>query len=422
MVAVPASDQECLRCKGGKLLCGLTYCPIVLKIKALSPVKKMLPEMKNEYYGPSPPSLFVGRFGYPKVFVGPMAALDHDNIQIIDEPDQWGTSVTMAEVLNFRAKLLRFMGTEPHKVTDVTSPPKLLELTQEQVQASSPVDLEIKFMKKPKIDLTFTRNIQPMGARVQIDTLQLASTPKIEHKVDRIVQDSDLIAFSAVNELYKAQTTVTQITRILSAGLLGLNRQRRLVPTRWSITAVDDMVGNDLRKQIKDHPPVQDYLVYHNTYLDNDFWVLFIPRDAWFFDYHETWKQKSAWNLTGSMPQILSDTEGPKGRTTYAINTVGGYYAARLAVLEKLRQIRRIASVIVFREVGSGYAIPLGVWQVRENMRTALKNVPDRFEGLRAALRYIESHLTIPMHRYARQSPLLRQKRLTDFFNSSKFQ
>ncbi|MFW9854093.1 MAG: hypothetical protein ACFFFG_03505 [Candidatus Thorarchaeota archaeon] len=422
MVAVPASDQECLRCKGGKLLCGLTYCPIVLKIKALSPVKKMLPEMKNEYYGPSPPSLFVGRFGYPKVYVGPMAALDHDNIQIIDEPDQWGTSVTMAEVLNFRAKLLRFMGTEPHRVTDVTSPPKMLELTQEQVQASSPVDLEIKFMKKPKIDLTFTRNIQPMGARVQIDTLQLASTPKIEHKVDRIVQDSDLIAFSAVNELYKAQATVTQITRILSAGLLGLNRQRRLVPTRWSITAVDDMVGNDLRKQIKDHPPVQDYLVYHNTYLDNDFWVLFIPRDAWFFDYHETWKQKSAWNLTGPMPQILSDTEGPKGRTTYANNTVGGYYAARLAVLEKLWQIRRIASVVVFREVGSGYAIPLGVWQVRENMRTALKNVPDRFEDLKAALRYIESHLTIPMRRYARQSPLLRQKRLTDFFNSSKFQ
>jgi hypothetical protein len=313
------------------------------------------------------------------------------------------------------------MGTEPHRVTDVTSPPKLLELTQEQVQASSPVDLEIKFTKKPKIDLTFNRNAQPMGARVQINTLQLASTPKIEHKVDRIVQDSDLMAFSAVNELYKAQTTVTQITRIFSAGLLGLDRQRRLVPTRWSITAVDDMVGNDLRKQIQDYPPVQDYLVYHNEYLDNDFWVLFLPREAWFFDYHETWKQKSAWNLTGTSPQILSDTEGPKGRTTYASNTVGGYYAARLAVLEKLREIRRIASVVVFREVGKGYAIPLGVWQVRENMRTALKGVPRRFEDLRAALRFLGTHLTIPMRRYVHQSPLLHQKQLTDFFKVPQF-
>jgi hypothetical protein len=372
--------------------------------------------MKNEYYGPSPPSLFVGRFGYPKVYIGPMAALDHEQIHIIDEPDQWGTDFSMADVINFRAKLLRFMGTEPHRVTDVTSPPKLLELTQEQVQASSPVDLEIKFAKKPQVDLTFNRNAQPMGARVQINALQLASTPKIEPKVDRIVQDSDLIAFSGVNELYKAQTTVTQITRILSAGLLGLNRQRRLVPTRWSITAVDDMIGNDLREQIQDHPPVQDYLVFHNSYLDNDFWILFLPREAWFFDYHETWKQKSAWNLAGSSPQILSDTEGPKGRTTYASNTVGGYYAARLAILEKLRKMRRMASVVVFREVGAGYAIPLGVWQVRENMRTALRSVHRSFPDLTLALRYIGKRLTIPLRIYRRQSPLLRQKRLTDFF------
>lgn len=416
MVAVPASDDECLRCKGGKFLCGLTYCPLVLKSQALSPIRRILPELKNEYFGPSPPSLFVGRFGYPKVYVGPMAALDHEQIQIIDDPDQWRTNMTMADVINFRAKLIRFMGTEPHRVTDLTSPPKLVELTQEQVQASSPVDLEIKFTKKPKIDLTFNRNSQPMGARVQINTMQLASTPKIEHKVDRIVRDTDLLAFAGVNELYKAHTTVTQITRIFSAGLLGLNKYRRLIPTRWSITAVDSVVSDYLRSQIADFSPVQDYLVFQNEYLDNDFWVLFLPRDIWSFDYHETWKRKSAWNLAGAPPRILSDTEGHAGRTTYASNTVGGYYAARLAVLEKLYHIRRKASVVVFREVGRGYAIPLGVWQVRENMRAALKLVPRHFEDLMAALRFIGTHLTISLRRYVHQSPLLRQKRLTDFF------
>jgi len=421
MVAVPASEDECLRCKGGKYLCGLTYCPLVLKSQALSPVIKILPEMKNEYFGPSPPSLFVGRFGYPKVYVGPMAALDHEQIQIIDDPDQWRTDMTMADVINFRAKLLRFMGTEPYKVTDVTSPPKLLELTQEQVQASSPVDLEIKFAKKPKIDLTFNRNAQPMGARVQIKTLQLASTPKIEPKVDRVVGDTELIAFSAVNELYKAQTTVTQITRIFSAGLLGLNKHRRLVPTRWSITAVDSVISDYLRRQIADFSPVQDYLLFQNEYLDNNFWVLFLPRDFWSFDYHETWKQKSAWNLVGAPPRILTDTEGPAGRSTYASNTVGGYYAARLAVLEKLVKMRRKAAVIGFREVGKGYAIPLGVWQVRENMRAALRQQPRRFSDLKMALRFVSRRLTIPMQHYFRQSPLLYQRRLSEFFSPLSF-
>ena len=34
------------------------------------------------------------------------------------------------------------------------------------------------------------------------------------------------------------------------------------------------------------------------------------------------------------------------------------------------------AAAIVFREVGKDYAVPLGVWQIRENVRAALKEKP----------------------------------------------
>lgn len=415
MVRVPTNKDLCLRCKGGKFLCGLTFCPIVLKTKALLPVRKALPKFKNEYYGPSPPSLFVGRFGYPKVRLGPMAALNWDDILIIDEPDQWQTNLSMGDVVNLRARLFRFMA-EPIKVTEVSSPLKILEITQEQIQASSPVQLEMKFSKKPRLDLNFDRYTQPMGARVQINSIQLASTPKIDHKVDRIVTDTDLKANDAVTKLYNDESTVTQITRLFSAGLLGLEKKRRFVPTRWSITAVDDILGNDLRKQIQDYPETQDYMVFHNSYLDNDFWVLFIPRRSWHFDYHETWKKESAWNPVSSTPKILTDTEGPYGRKSYAINTVGGYYAARLAVQEKLVQMRRKAAVVAFREVGKGYAIPLGVWAVRENMRQALRNPSRKFSTIEQALKFIDFHTKTPINFFHRKSPLLRQKTLTDFF------
>jgi len=414
MVSVPATQEECLRCKGGKLLCGLAYCPILIRSRALIPVRKALPKLKDNYFGPSPPSIFVGRFGYPKVKMGPMAALEPSCLQLLDEPDQWKTTMSMEDIVGFRAKLLRFI-TPPIEVSEATNPSRIVEITQEQIQSSIPVDLEIKFNKPPKIGMSFNRFTQPMGAQIQVSSVNLASTPKISFKTDRIVSDTDMFSTEAISKLYEQDHTVTQITRLFSAGLLGLNKKRKFVPTRWSITAIDDIVGNRLRNQIRDFPSVSNYLVFHNSYLDNDFWILFLPKHDWFFDYHETWKMKSVWNLLGKIPIILTDNEGPTGRRNYATNTVGGYYAARLAVQEKLVEIRKKAAVIAFREVGKGYSIPLGVWQVRENMRHALSKQPLSFETLNNALKHISHRLTIPMKHYHRKSPLLHQSTLDQF-------
>ncbi len=416
MVTIPVADETCLRCKGGRFLCGLTYCPLIIKSKALIPIRKILPKLKNSYFGPSPPGLFVGRYGYPKVRIGPLGALDYEQIEIIDEPDHWQTKFSLEDIIGFRAKIFRFMG-DPQKVTCInSSSSKLIEISQEQVQSSLPVDLEIKFNKTPYLELKFDKFTQPMGARVHINSIQLASTPKINQKIDSVVSDTDINAVNAVTRLYQDQTTVTQIARIFSAGLLGQAKNRRFVPTRWSITAVDDMVGNKLRMKLSNFSEIQQYLVFFNSYLDNDFFILFIPKETWAFDYHEAWKINSAWNPTNFSPMILTDTEGPNGRKYYANNTVGGYYAARLAILEKLNQMRRVATVIGFREVGKGYAIPLGVWAVRENVRQALKNQPKKFITLEKALSFIGKKLTIPIQFYKKKSPILNRKTLDEFF------
>ena len=418
MVRIQTKEELCLRCKGGKFLCGLSYCPVLIRTKALIPIRKVLPKLKNEYYGPSPPSLFVGRFGYPYVKLGPMAALNWQDIELMDEPDLWKTNMTLEDIVNFRAKLFRFTA-DPIKITATSSSTKILEVTQEQIQATSPVDLEIRFSKKPKISMKFDKFAQPMGTQIKIDSIQLTSNPKISSKIDYVISDGDLNTIPAVESLYTDKTSVTQITRLLSAGLLGLTKKRKFVPTRWSITAVDSMVGNRLRLKIHDYPSVNDYMVFHNSYLDNDFWILLIPKREWHFDYHEALKMDSTWNLTSREPIILSDAEGPYGRKTYASNTVGGYYAARLAVLEKLLQLKRKAAVLAFREVGKGYAIPLGVWAVRENVRQTLRNQPRQFSSLEKALKFIGSHLTIPIKYYRRHSLLLAQKTLDFYFKKA---
>jgi len=59
----------CLSCRGAKYLCGLAYCPIVVKAAASLTFERV----GREVQGSSPPSIFVGRSGYPKITVYPSA-------------------------------------------------------------------------------------------------------------------------------------------------------------------------------------------------------------------------------------------------------------------------------------------------------------------------------------------------------------
>jgi hypothetical protein len=180
-----------------------------------------------------------------------------------------------------------------------------------------------------------------------------------------------LKAARAVSTLYEKGVLISKIQRAFSVGAFGLNDNRRLVPTRWSITAVDSIISKDQMEQIKLFPEINEYRVYESQYLDNRFEVLMIP-GAWSYEAMEAWYPGTIWNPSGRHAVMFSDWEGYEGRNKYA--TIGGcYYAARLAVGELLTRERRQAGVVVLREAHPGYIMPVGVWQVRETVRHAVK-------------------------------------------------
>jgi hypothetical protein len=221
-----------------------------------------------------------------------------------------------------------------------------------------------------------------------------------------------------VLELYDEGVSVTKIQRAFSVGAFGLEDNRRLVPTRWSITAVDDIVSKNLMAQVKQFPEINEYRVYESRYLDNVFEILMIP-SAWSYEAMEAWYPGTVWNPKGSGAVMYSDWEGYDGRTTYA--EIGGcYYAARLAVCDQLVKERRQATVIVLREARPGYIMPVGVWQVRENVRNAMRQKPYIFNTLELALKWIAARFQIPLEQWIRRSELLKsalfQKKITDFF------
>ncbi|MCJ2512357.1 MAG: hypothetical protein LN409_03260, partial [Candidatus Thermoplasmatota archaeon] len=185
-----------------------------------------------------------------------------------------------------------------------------------------------------------------------------------------------------------------------------------------SISAVDDITGKELREVVKTFGTIDDYRIYWSSRLDNRWAVLMMPTN-WRYELIEAWYPETVWNpAKNSRILLINDWEGYEGRTTYA--DIGGcYYAARLAVCESLVAERRQASTVILREAHPGYILPVGVWNVRENVRNALRQTYESFDSLRSALFYISKRMAIPVKRWIRNSHLLKdrlyQRRLEDF-------
>ena len=400
----------CSVCKGSRLLCGKAACPIVTKYHAHMKAKRSFSE---HMAGSSPPSVFVGRANYPKVFIGPMVPPVMGDTEIMDTPERWvGKSID--DIVGYRMNLVRGM----HRVDihNVENGGRIVDETRELAMGHGTADMEAEFLRKPVGRLTFDDNSQPFGPSAPLKSFDINSI-KIDQRIEKAHSDTDLKAADAVIDLYGNGQMVSRLQRAFSVGAFGVGKRRKFVPTRWSITAIDDTLGKNLLQRTRDAPIIRDFEVYETEELDNRWAVLMMPT-TWRYELIEAWYPRSVWNPYGRGIQILSDWEFYKPRKTYA--KIGGcYYAARLAVNENLTARNRQAGVMIFREAHAGYIMPVGVWNVRENVRSAVRKKPSRFGTLKQALDHIQTKMDIPMKRWINSSGILKdtlyQRRLEDF-------
>ncbi len=407
------SSSICVACRGAKLLCGKARCPVLVKFYSSAKVKPLTESLDID--GSSPPGVFVGRIGYPYVSVGPLIPPEHGDTMLLDTPEMWiGKSID--DIVDFRSQLVR--GKHLVHIRDLESS-KIIEATREMALCKNPVDVEAEFLKKPTARLVLDDEVQPFGPTAPLKKIDIGST-KFDHRMEKATNDTDMLAKDAVLELYEKGTLVSGIQRAFSVGSFGEGKARRFVPTRWSITAVDSMVSANLMEKMKDNPLINEYMVFESWQLDNRFVVLMIPR-AWSYELIEAWYPNTVWNPFGKDVAIMASSEGYNGRTTYA--EIGGcYYAARLAVNEYLVKEKRQARVVILREAHPGYIMPVGVWNVRENVREALRNPSHKFQTLDDAFGYISTRLVIGKERWIQESTVLKdtkyQKGLEDFFGT----
>ncbi len=369
---------KCLRCKG-RGHCNRPVCPLTVKI---SSQKTFSQNAKQDYFGETP-NMFVGRYGYPNINVG---FLNVEEYQEHDEPLLWAREdYGIDKIIDLRSSLVNSnFNTHIKSFND-----KLVEMGQEVSMAAKPVDMEINLEKKPSSSMSYNQDITPHGPSVKLKKAQLTENPKIPTKVDKVVSDTDLKANGALKILSKKGLDEHYLTKLLSVGNLGVKIQRKLVPTRWSITAVDDNVCKHKLERVKQHQH-SDFKVYFGGHLGNYYLILFFPGE-WSYELFETYVSKptNPWSQKGAV--FATDYENYNGRKQYAHETAGGYYAARLAVVEGMEKIKRQASCLCLRFITDDYWAPLGVWVVREATRNAMKSKPLEFASKELMLKYAEA-------------------------------
>ncbi len=183
--------------------------------------------------GASPPSVFVGYYGYPKIKVGPMIPPLHGDTTILDSPEnRIGKSIE--EIANYRLSLIEGVyDTNIHQTVG-----RYIESLQELAMAKRPAESEILFEKIPIMDIEQKKNFGfdtdsgPYGLVSPLKTFKTSSSLSVDKRLENAFYEKDLLAKESIVNLYHQGVEISKINRIFSMGMLGLQKNRKLFAYR----------------------------------------------------------------------------------------------------------------------------------------------------------------------------------------------
>ncbi len=384
--------------------------------RTASEIRKTLEANWNEYLaryanlfssnyveGSSPPSVFVGSYGYPKVLVGPMVPPLHGNTMIMDMPESW-VGKSLEDIVNYRLSLVR--GIQQVKVQEPQG--RYIESLQDLAMSINSTDSEVEFVKNTRPHSFVDSESAPFGPIGEIKSAKFSSSSS-DRNIQCMYYDKDILAQDAVIELYNRGIELSKIQKCFSIGMFG--KTRNLVPTRWSITATDDIVSKSLVKEIIDFAEIDNCYLFTFEHIGNLYAIILFP-SRWMFEMQEAW-----YDQEGNIG-FGSDFEDINGLSHYP-QTTGAHFASRLAVAEYLFKNKVQAGVMVLREIRPEYAVPVGVWQVREGIRMALKQKPVSVPSFEQALDLACKSLSVDKKEWLARSKLQnarKQKSIRDYF------
>lgn len=338
-------------------------------------------EIDKDFHGISPPAVFIGsKLEYPSVNVGILTPIENtENPANFNNPREWvANDYDIKRISALRTGLInsRFKA----DVFQARKQGRLLELSQEIAMSMKPANVEIHLEKKPIIRKAYFEDTSlPIGPAAELKHATLTENVKISNKVQKVVYDTDLKAVDGLRYLNQKGFDENQLQQLLSVGVLGIGKNRKLVPTRHSITAVDSNLGEDLILNVKHYEKIDNYKLFFGNYFGNYYLILMFP-EIWGYELFETFIANKLTNPNEEL-NYTTDYESYKKRTAYAEQCAGGYYANRYSVLNYLDANKKQARVLVYRFTTEEYEVPLGVWVVRQGVKKTMGSESLVFES-----------------------------------------
>src|SRR3989338_5921002 len=372
---------------------------------------KINTSFKTNFQG-SAPAPFIGRFGYPHVNIGILSPQFSGDTSHYDSPRLWSKdNAAIGNIASLRYGLVN--SRSQASVKDVQKGGKFVDMVQEVGMAKNAVEVEVNLKQAPQLQFKPEKEIIPFGPQAAMKNARITANTVVDSRIERVVSDTDLKAAPAIISLYQKGFEENTLNKLLSVGGVGLKENRKLVPTRWSLTAVDDAIGKQLIKEIKDFP-VGEYSAYFGVGWGNYYLILYFP-EVWGYELFETYLDApvNPWSKNGYM--YSTDYENYDGRKEYAEETAGGYYACRLGILEKMKELKRQGGCLALRFITSEYNIPLGVWVCREATRKSLQEKPITFSYQSLMIKYaqelIKRKFGFDLDLLLKESKLLKMKK-----------
>lgn len=351
--------------------------------------------------GSSPPSVFVGSYNYPKVQVGPMVPPIHGDTSMLDNPEKWAGK-PLEEIVNFRLNLIR--GVQKFSINETEG--RFIENLQEVAMSSKPIESDLEF-RKTTSNISLDGESAPFGPIGEIKTAKFSNFSTVR-TIEKVFYDKDLKANDAILQLYNSGIEISQIQKCFSIGMLG--QTRKLVPTKWSITATDDIISKSLVEEVINFSLIDTCKIFSYNHLGNTFSIVLFPH-RWIYEMIEAW-------YSNGILGFGSESEDARG-INHPPSIAGAYFAAKLGVTEYLSKKKIQAGVLVLREIRPEYAIPVGVWQVREGIRAAMKKKPLQTDTLDEALALASKNTSVSKSEWfshGKIGRMLKQKSISEFF------
>ncbi len=189
--------------------------------------------------------------------------------ELLDNPEKW-KGKSLEEIVNFRLNLVRGI----QKVSIEQTDGRYIENLQEVTMSSKPTDLDLIFNKKVSSNISINGESAPFGPIGEIKSAKFSGSTSSK-PIEKIFYDKDIDASDAVLKLYNSGIEISKIQKCFSIGMLG--KKRKLVPTKWSITATDDIISKSIVENILENNLIDICKIFSYEHLGNIFSVILFP-------------------------------------------------------------------------------------------------------------------------------------------------